>query len=178
MTLSDFQSRFGTHEACRGHLEALRWPGGVVCPKCGTTDQAKRLATRPDIWRCRACRKDFRVTDGTPMEGTHLGLEVWFSAIYLMATSRKGVSALTLQAWLGVSYKTAWFLCHRVRAMLADGSATKLTGVVEADETSIGGRKRKGRDDDEDQTGAPSHRGRGRALYRNCGVGKIGRAHV
>lgn len=103
------------------------------------------------------------MTDGTPMEGTHLGLEVWFSTIYLMATSSKGVSALKLTAWLGISYKTAWFLCHRVRAMLADGSAEKLTGIVEADETDIGGQKRKGRDDDEDESGTPSHRGRGRA---------------
>ena len=103
------------------------------------------------------------MTDGTPMEGTHLGLDVWFSAIYLMTMSSKGVSALKLTAWLGVSYKTAWFLCHRIREMLADGSAARLTGIVEADETSIGGRKRKGRDDDEDLTGTPSHRGRGRA---------------
>jgi hypothetical protein len=80
-----------------------------------------------------------------------------------MATSSKGVSALKLKAWLGISYKTAWFLRHRVREMLADGSAEKLTGIVEADETHIGGRKRKGRDDREDQTKSVSHRGRGRA---------------
>jgi len=97
------------------------------------------------------------------MEGTHLGLNVWFTAIYLIATSSKGVSAMRLKDWLGVSYKTAWFLGHRIRKMLEDGSAAKLTGIVEADETYVGGRKRKGRDDDEGNTGAPSHRGRGKA---------------
>src|SRR5215475_4391265 len=111
MNLAAFQSRFSTHEACRAHLEALRWPGGVACPKCGVVDKARRLTTRPDIWRCNACRADFRVTDGTPMEGTHLPLNTWFLAIYLMATSSKGVSANKLKDWLGISYKTAWFLC-------------------------------------------------------------------
>jgi len=163
MELRAFQSRFSTHEACRAHLEALRWSSGVTCPKCGVTDAADRLATRPDIWRCNACRADFRATDGTPMEGTHLPLNAWFLAIYLLATGGKRISSNKLKDRLGVSYKTAWFLGHRVRQMLVDGSATKLTGIVEADETSIGGRKRKRRDDDEDQTGAPSHRGRGRA---------------
>ncbi len=97
------------------------------------------------------------------MEGAHLPLNVWFLALYLLATSSKGVSAMKLKDWLGVSYKTAWFLGHRVRQMLADGSAEKLTGIIEADETYVGGVKRKGRDDDEDGSGRPSHRGRGRA---------------
>ena len=163
MTLASFQSRFSTHEACRAHLEALRWPNGVVCARCGVVGEAKRLSTRPDIWRCRSCKGDFRVTDGTPMEGTHLKLNVWFLALYLVATSSKGVSAMKLKDWLGVSYKTAWFLGHRVRQMLADGSAGRLAGIIEADEPYVGGVKRKGRDDDEDGSGRPSHRGRGRA---------------
>jgi hypothetical protein len=97
------------------------------------------------------------------MEGTHLPLTTWFTAMYLIANSSKGMSALKLKDWLGVSYKTAWFLGHRIRQMFADGTATKLTGIVEADEVYLGGRKRKGRDDDEDQSGRPSHRGRGPA---------------
>jgi transposase-like protein len=163
MNLQNFQSRFNTHEACRAHLEALRWPHGVVCPRCNSIGQARRITTRPDIWRC-ACKREFRVTDGTPMEGSHLPLDTWFTAIYLISTSSKGISAMRLKDWLGVSYKTAWFLGHRIRQMLDDGSAVKLTGIVEADETYVGGRKRKGRDDDEDDDNhKPSHRGRGRA---------------
>ena len=162
MDLKSFQSRFGSHEVCRSHLEALRWPHGPVCPKCGAVNTARRLPSRPDIHRC-VCKTDFRVTDCTPMEGSHLGLDTWFLAIYLIATSSKGISAMRLKDWLGVSYKTSWFLGHRVRQMLASGAAQKLTGVVEADETYVGGKKRKGRDDDEDQDGTPSHRGRGKA---------------
>lgn len=162
MNLHQFQKKFGTHEACRDHLESLRWPQGPVCPKCGSINEARRITPRPDILRCK-CKAEFRVTDGSPMEGSHLDLNTWFLAIYLIATSSKGISAMKLAGWLGVSYKTSWFLGHRVREMLASGAAQKLTGVVEADETYVGGKKRRGRDDDEDQGGTLSHRGRGKA---------------
>ena len=166
MNIRDFQSRFPTDEACRAHMEALRWPQGPVCPRCGSVGEATRSTHDPRIWRCRPCRHEFRVTDGTAMEGTHLPLTTWFTAMYLIANSSctkrtpkgvKGMSALKLKDWLGVSYKTAWFLGHRIRQMFTDGTATKLTGIVEADETYIGGRKPKGRDDDEDSSGRPSH---------------------
>ncbi len=163
MDLRRFLARYPDDATCRAHVEALRWPNGPICPRCGSVNLATQSGHDPRIWRCRACRHEFRVTDGTPMEGSHLPLNTWFLAIYLIATSSKGISAMKLKDMLGLSYKTAWFLGHRVRAMLADGSAEKLTGVVEADETYVGGRKRKKRDDAEDQDGRPPHRGRGRA---------------
>src|SRR5512134_495785 len=114
MNLCDFQSRFPTDEACRTHMEALRWPQGPVCPRCGSVGEATRSTHDPRIWRCRPCRHEFRVTDGTAMEGTHLPLTTWFTAMYLIANSSctkrtpegvKGMSALKLKDWLGVSYK-------------------------------------------------------------------------
>jgi len=135
--------------AAIAHVEGLLWPAGPVCPHCGTIDQATRMqgkTTRPGLWNCRACRKPFTVRMGTVFEASHIPLHIWLQAIYLMASSKKGISTRQLQRTLGGSMKTAWFLGHRIReamAVLGVIGADPLGGanqVVEADETWIGGK--------------------------------------
>ena len=140
MKLTTFLSRFGTDEACRLHLESVRWPHGPVCDRCGSVDNASPVAKRPGVYRCRDCGKDFRVTVGTPMEDSRLPLRVWYLAMYLILASSKGRSSVKLAEHLGITQKSAWFLGHRIRALLSSGEKLPLSGVVEADESYIGGK--------------------------------------
>jgi transposase-like protein len=140
MKLRTFIKKFSTDEACRAHLESVRWPEGPVCPRCGTVGEATAVANKPGYWQCRPCGKQFSVTAGTPMHGTHLPLSVWYLAMYLILASSKGISAVKLGEQLGVQYRTAWHLGHRIRAMLASGEKPILSGLVEADETYVGGK--------------------------------------
>lgn len=141
--MSQFNAaHFQTVEAAREYLEALRWGGERVCPHCGSLNS---FATKkPGIYRCREkeCRKDFSVTTKSVMESSHIKLHIWLQAFYLMASSKKGVSSHQLHRALGVTYKTAWFLSHRIReAMRAGGLVSPMGGegsVVEADETYFG----------------------------------------
>jgi len=142
MKLTAFMKRFGTDEACRAHLESVRWPHGPVCDRCGSVNDAALVSRRPGVYRCRACKKDFRVTVGTPIEDSRLPLRTWYLAMYLILASSKGISSIKLGEHLGVGQKTAWFLGHRIRAMLDSGDKTPLSGIVEADETYIGGKRR------------------------------------
>lgn len=137
-----------TESQAREFFEARRWPNGPVCPHCGSID-AYRLqgeSTRPGLLECRDCRKQFTVTVGTVMEDSHLPLATWAKAFHLVASSKKGISALQLQRNLGIgSYRTAWFLAHRIReAMRCEPVAGMLKGQVQADETFVGGKPRKG----------------------------------
>jgi transposase-like protein len=131
-------------EAARAHLEAQRWPAGAVCPHCGVVDQATRLAGekhRVGLLECRACRKQFSVTVGTLFERSHVPLHKWVLAVHLMTASKKGMSAHQLHRMLKVTYKTAWFMAHRIRAAMTDENPAPLGGegkVVEADETYHG----------------------------------------
>lgn len=134
---------FQNAEAARRKIEAVRWPTGPICPHCSETE--RRYATKKDgRWRCGnpACRKDFTVTTGTVMEASHIALHKWLMAFYLMSSSKKGISAHQLFRSLGITYKSAWFLAHRVReAMKAgglDGPLGGPGGIVEADETYHG----------------------------------------
>lgn len=131
---------FGTDEACRDYLEHLRWPHGVECPKCGS-GSISRITTRKQF-DCNACRHRFSVTSGTVFGDSHLPLTKWFAAVYLLCEAKKGMSALQLKRTLGVAQKTAWFLCHRIRSAMVDPDAEQLSGIVEADETYIGGKNR------------------------------------
>jgi transposase-like protein len=140
MKLTTFLARYGTDEACRAHLESVRWPRGPVCDRCGSVDDASPVAKRPGVYRCRACGKDFRVTVGTPMEDSHLPLRTWYLAMYLILASSKGISSVKLAEHLGIGQKTAWFLGHRIRALLNGGEKLPLSGIVEADESYIGGK--------------------------------------
>src|SRR5271165_6723386 len=122
-------------------LEGIRWPNGPVCPKCGSdkTSAMNGKSCRPGLKKCRACRKQFTVTVGTIFERSHIGLGDWMFAFASMCASKKGISALQLKRELGVSYETAWFMCHRIReAMRATPDGSLLTGNVVVDETYVG----------------------------------------
>jgi transposase-like protein len=135
--------QFQSEPEARRYIEALRWPAGRVCPKCGSIG-SEYETKREGRYRCgaRECRKDFTVTTGTVMEATHIPLTTWLMAFYLMASSKKGMSAHQLHRSLDVTYKTAWFLCHRIRAAMASGGLVGPMGgsgkIVEADETYYG----------------------------------------
>lgn len=141
-----------TEADARAMLERLRWPDGPVCPHCGTIGEASRMAShkgtkaklRDGVLNCRACRKPFSVTVGTIFEGSHIPLSKWLLGFYLMGSSKKGISALQLQRQLALgSYRSAWHMAHRIRhAMANDPNGGKLSGIVEADETWVGGKLR------------------------------------
>jgi transposase-like protein len=120
-------------------LEELRWPDGPRCLRCDS-DKISRIHER-NQFDCDSCRYQFSVTAGTIFHDSHLGLPKWFVATYLICESKKGISANQMKRVLGVSYKTAWYLCHRIRAAMKDTDAHLLTGIVEADETYVGGRQ-------------------------------------
>ena len=152
LTLGDLDERFTDANAAAEYLESIRWANGVVCPKCGEAEREPyRLENQKRrLWKCRACRKQFSVTVGTIFESSHIPLHKWLLAFYLLCASKKGMSAHQLHRMLGVTYKTAWFVFHRVREAMSDPAfSAKLSGVVEVDETYVGG-KRRGR------TGRPS----------------------
>jgi len=130
-------AQFGSEDKCRAYLEALRWPDGVVCPRCGGK-AISRIAKRGQF-DCDSCRYQFSVTAGTTFHDSHLPLWKWFLAVYVIGESKKGISANQLKRMLGVSYKTAWYLSHRIRASMRDEAPEELYGIVEADETYIGG---------------------------------------
>lgn len=148
-------------DKAREYLEALRWPNGPVCPHCGVEGQhyaLKGAKCRPGLWKCKDCRKQFSVTVGTVFERSRIDLNKWLLAVHLMCASKKGISSLQLQRMLGVTYKTAWFMSHRIREAMTNepnGLLGAGGGTVEADETYWGnskrskiGRKYKGRGGD------------------------------
>ena len=139
MNLMSLMDRFGNEETCREYLEKLRWSSGVCCPRCG--DLSVSQITTRDQFDCNGCRYRFSVTSGTIFDNTKLALRKWFVAIYLMIESKKGISANQMKRTLGVSYKTAWHLCHRIREAMAGNQleGPTLFGVVELDETWVGG---------------------------------------
>jgi transposase-like protein len=142
-------THFQSEEAAFAYVEAKLWPHGPVCPHCGTIGRAGRLqgkSTRPGLWKCYACRKQFTVRVGTIFESSHAPMRIWLQAIYLMCSSKKGISTRQLQRTFGGSMTTAWFLGHRIREAMTTlgfeppgplGGANK---VVEADETYVGGK--------------------------------------
>lgn len=143
-----------TNEAkARAHLEALRWPDGPVCPHCGVIGNAVRLAgesTRPGLFKCRDCRQPFSVTVGTVFERSKIPLHKWLLAAHLMASSKKGFSAHQLHRAIKVTYKTAWFMMHRLREAMRDTDTGLLggpgsSGIVEADEAYLGKAKGQGK---------------------------------
>jgi transposase-like protein len=135
--LTQLIEQFGSEDRCHDYLEGLRWPKGVRCPRC-ESDKISRIVKRRQF-DCDACRYQFSVRVGTIFHDSKLPLWKWFLAVYMMGESKKGVSANQLKRMLGVSYKTAWYLCHRIRSAMADEAAELLTGIVEADETYVGG---------------------------------------
>lgn len=141
INLVNLIEQFRSEDKCRDYLEALRWPEGVCCPRCEETSISE-LKDR-NQYECNSCRYQFSVTSGTIMHDTHLPLWKWFLAVYLIVESKKAVSANQIKRMIEVSYKTAWYLCHRIREALLQPHAL-LSGIVEIDETFLGP-KAKGR---------------------------------
>lgn len=161
LNLIQLTKQFSDDEKARAYMERLRWPNGPICPHCGSIFayplQAKPGSdrpVRPGVYKCKDCRKQFTVTVGTIFQGSHIPLHKWLIAIHLLCASKKGISAHQLHRMLGITYKSSWFMAHRIRyAMTQPPLVDKLKGTVEVDETYVGGKPRKG--------GPPSKRGRG-----------------
>jgi transposase-like protein len=146
-------AHFHDNDKARQHLEAIRWPNGPVCPHCGCTEGAYHLngkAHRPGLLKCGSCREQFSVTVGTVFERSKIPLSKWLTATYLLCSSKKGISSHQLHRTLGVTYKTAWFMTHRIREAMRDTATDQLggegtSGIVEADETYFGKTKGMGK---------------------------------
>jgi transposase-like protein len=167
MNLPKLIERFGSEDRCRAYLETLRWPEGVRCPDCGS-DSISRIKAKVgsgkdpgrsrNQYDCNGCRSRFSVKSGTVFHDSHLPLWKWFLATYLITESKKGISANQLKRTLGVSYKTAWYLCHRIRSAMTVSDPGELSGVVEVDETYVGGRARRGSRKAQGQGGGTHHK--------------------
>jgi transposase-like protein len=152
MNLSKLAKYFSDEDAARGLLEEMRWGKTPTCPHCGGLDPytltAKPTSKKPGrkgLYKCRACRKQFTVTVGTVFEDSRIPISKWLLAIHLIASSKKGMSAHQIHRNLGVSYKAAWFMMHRLRyAMKAGPLADLMAGIVEVDETYVGARQKRG----------------------------------
>lgn len=139
MNLIDVNRMFPTDEKCREILTKLRWPEGVRCPRCKM--DAIELETEKTLYYCKDCDYQFTVTAGTIFNDSHLPLTKWFVATLLLCEAKKGMSACQIQRTLGLgSYKTAWYLCHRIRAAMVEASKPMLDGKIEMDETYVGGK--------------------------------------
>jgi transposase-like protein len=138
MNLIDINTMFPTDEKCRELLVRLRWPEGVTCPRCKMP--AVTLETDKQLFYCKDCDYQFTVTSGTIFNDSHLPLTRWFIATLLLCEAKKGMSACQIQRTLGISYKTAWYLCHRIRAAMAQAEKLMLSGEIEMDETYVGGK--------------------------------------
>lgn len=139
MNLVQICEKYSADDRCRELLERLRWPDGPQCPRCAEA-VGVRLSAKL-LW-CGKCKFQFSVTAGTIFHDSHLPLVKWFATVYLMCESRKGMSANQIKRMLGVSYKTAWYLCHRIRAAMKEIQPDAMTGTVEMDETYVGGKAR------------------------------------
>ena len=138
ISLFELSAMFPNAEAARLYIEARRWPKGVVCPAC---QEAKRITARKSgFYRCNACKADFTIRTGTIFERSHIPLHKWICAMYLLMTARKGVSSLQLGKEIGITQKSAWYMLHRIREACGN-DLTVLRGIVEIDETYIGGKE-------------------------------------
>lgn len=138
INLINLIERYNDDKKCREYLEELKWRDGVKCPRCGS-DRISKIMNR-EQYDCDKCHYQFSVTAGSIFHDSHLPLWKWFLAVYLMAESRKGISANQIKRSLAISYKTAWYLCHRIREAMNEVNSDKLTGTVEVDETYVGGK--------------------------------------
>ncbi|HEY0547051.1 MAG TPA: IS1595 family transposase [Pyrinomonadaceae bacterium] len=158
---SILEPHFQDEDKAREYLENMRWPDGVVCPHCGLLGEAYKITPKPKtfeeikatgkrirkprkgLWKCAGCRKQFTVTVKTIFEDSHIPLHKWLLAIHLMCASKKGVSAHQLMRMLDIKqYKSAWFMAHRIRYAMTGELPEMMTGIVEADETYVGGKRR------------------------------------
>jgi transposase-like protein len=152
LNLVTLAQHFSDEGKAREFLEAQRWPNGPVCPHCGELNNAYRLEpkvskkdthVRKGVWKCGGCREQFTVTVGTIFADSHIPLSKWLLAFHLLCASKKGISAHQLHRMLKVTYRSAWFMAHRIRyAMSQEPLSSKLTGIIEIDETYIGGKRK------------------------------------
>lgn len=152
LNLLELAQHFSNEDAAREFIEKLRWPDGPVCPHCGELNNAYRLEPKPSkkgthgrkgLWKCAGCREQFTVTIGTIFEDSHIPLNKWLLAYHLLCASKKGMSAHQLHRMLKVTYRSAWFMAHRIRyTMSQEPLSSKLTGIIEVDETYVGGKRR------------------------------------
>jgi hypothetical protein len=142
LTIPQFEAMFPDEDACKAYLVARRWPQGVHCPRCGNADLYDASSYKTFHWQCRACAPNgyrFSVIAGTIFENTNKPLRDWYRVVHMMLTSKKGVSALQVKRTMGFgSYETAWLMCHKIRSALIE-DLEKLGGIVEIDETYVGG---------------------------------------
>jgi len=141
-TISTFQlfERFPDKESARIYLESRLWPNGVVCPVCKSGERV--TVRKGGYYRCNFCSEDFTVSTGTVMERSHIPLHKWLYAMYLLVTARKGISSMQLAKEIGVTQKSAWFMLHRLREACGGRNLRKLRGLIESDETYVGGKER------------------------------------
>lgn len=170
LSASGFDKLFPNEEACDNYLIANRWPKGVHCPRCGS-DKVYPLKTMKFKWECPDCREGgayrFSHLVGTIFENTKIDLRDWFKVVHLMMGAKKGISAMQVQRHMGFgSYKTAWYVCHRIRTSLQDKEFRKLMGIVEVDETFIGGKKKNMH---------KSKRGKGKPALKSAIIGAVER---
>src|ERR1019366_2120821 len=154
LNLVALAKHFSDEDKAREFLEAQRWPEGPICPHCGELNNAYRLQpqaskkgkhVRAGVWKCGGCREQFTVTVGTIFADSHIPLSKWLLAYHLLCSSKKGISAHQLHRMLKVTYRSAWFMAHRIRySMTQEPLSSKLSGVIEVDEAYIGGKIRTG----------------------------------
>lgn len=140
MKLFQLMDNFDTETECRNALAEIRWPDGVKCPRCDGERHA--YDSKRYVWDCYSCGYQFSVMSGTVLHDTKLPLRKWFMAVLLTVEARKCISANQLKRTIGVSYKTAWYLSHRIRAAMKDATPVPLKGIIELDETFIGGKEK------------------------------------
>jgi transposase-like protein len=154
MNLADLVKQFSAEESAISFLEKTLWPDGPICPHCGFVGEAFRLQSKPTsknkmrlgVWKCSGCRKQFTVKVGTIFEDSHIPLHKWLLVIHLLCASKKGMSSHQIHRQIGVTYKSAWFMTHRIRHAMKQGPFQDLLkGTVEVDETFVGGKARIGR---------------------------------
>src|SRR5258708_5236343 len=150
LNLATLSNLFVDEDAARAFLESKLWPDGPVCPHCGSCDGAYKLEPKPGskkpvrkgVYCCKACRKQYTVRVGTVFEDSHIPLCKWLMAFHLMMSSKKGISSLQMSREVGITPKSAWFLTHRIREALRKTNGDLLSGIVEVDESYIGGKPR------------------------------------
>ncbi|MCL2520263.1 MAG: IS1595 family transposase [Spirochaetaceae bacterium] len=174
MTLFNFNTLFTNEQDCINHFVKLKYPNGLICPKCSTSEKVYRVAN-PKMAICSNCASQFSFFTGTIFEKSNTDLRIWFYAIMQMLNAKKGISAKQLQRDTGVTYKTAWRILHKIREAMGNTTNDKLfEAIVEIDETYIGGKprkKNKGNDDDNPPKVAPPKNKRGRGTKKTPVVG-------